>query len=367
MKVRLLRCLVLIWILVQAGAPAWAGTLKADEQVLIFTTAGSYDRQAGGWRVPVHVWVFEPEADSLWRGAVVAGLQQALGLSTCSEENLIFRARAAWFLADSESGKRLGVRGGTGAVDLGPTGGNGHARQEMFLPAPLPSGEAPQGLELTVAGPGGRLFRGQALLVPPHGVSVVSDIDDTIKVSQVKDKEALLANTFLRPFRAVPGMAEAYRRWAEKGAAFHYLSASPWQLYPPIEEFLIAGNFPPGSLQLRDFRLKDRSFFNRPLSRTPVHIGGRCFRGRSGDLRGDCRELSEAGVRNLYTGYWRDAGNPCPMRAVVPATAGVVAGFPGWGTVAGSAEVPRASVKRQKNKIMAMYTRLQRHLKKQSY
>jgi Ca-activated chloride channel family protein len=38
-----------------------------------------------------------------------------------------------------------------------------------------------------------RSFVGEAQLVPPRGVSVVSDIDDTIKVSNVQDKKALLA------------------------------------------------------------------------------------------------------------------------------------------------------------------------------
>jgi phosphatidate phosphatase APP1 len=33
------------------------------------------------------------------------------------------------------------------------------------------------------------------------GVSVISDIDDTVKTSNVVDRSDLLANTFLRPFQ----------------------------------------------------------------------------------------------------------------------------------------------------------------------
>jgi phosphatidate phosphatase APP1 len=91
---------------------------------------------------------------------------------------------------------------------------------------------------------------------------VISDVDDTVKVSQVRDRRELLANTFLRAFRGVPGMAEAYRQWAADGAAFHYVSASPWQLYAPLARFLAAERFPEGSFHLKLFRVKDSSFFD---------------------------------------------------------------------------------------------------------
>jgi phosphatidate phosphatase APP1 len=43
------------------------------------------------------------------------------------------------------------------------------------------------------------------LIEPRQGISVISDIDDTIKISEVLDKVRLLANTFIFPFKAVPG------------------------------------------------------------------------------------------------------------------------------------------------------------------
>ena len=44
------------------------------------------------------------------------------------------------------------------------------------------------------------------LFVPPKGVSVISDIDDTIKVTEVLDRRRMLYNTFLREFKDVTGM-----------------------------------------------------------------------------------------------------------------------------------------------------------------
>jgi phosphatidate phosphatase APP1 len=88
-------------------------------------------------------------------------------------------------------------------------------------------------------------------------VSVVSDIDDTIKVTNVHSRRMLLESTFLREFESIAGMSTLYRGWAEQGAAFHYVSSSPWQLYTPLAEMCDAGAFPWGSFHLRSFRLRD--------------------------------------------------------------------------------------------------------------
>jgi phosphatidate phosphatase APP1 len=43
------------------------------------------------------------------------------------------------------------------------------------------------------------------LIEPREGISVISDVDDTIKISEVLDKVRLIANTFIHPFKPVPG------------------------------------------------------------------------------------------------------------------------------------------------------------------
>jgi len=92
---------------------------------------------------------------------------------------------------------------------------------------------------------------------------VISDIDDTIKVTEVRDHQATLRNTFLREFQSVPGMAQFYQTLARSNhAAFHYLSASPWQLYEPLNEFVRSNGFPAGTFHLKPFRWKSRSFIS---------------------------------------------------------------------------------------------------------
>lgn len=52
----------------------------------------------------------------------------------------------------------------------------------------------------------GKKFDGSAYLIEPSdGLSVISDIDDTIKISNVLDRVLLLTNTFVFPFKPVAG------------------------------------------------------------------------------------------------------------------------------------------------------------------
>jgi hypothetical protein len=95
-------------------------------------------------------------------------------------------------------------------------------------------------------------------ILPETGLSIVSDIDDTIKESYVGNTRELLLNTFLREFKRIEGMAELYQQWAAQGAAFHYVSSSPWQLFHPIQQWSTDDGFPPGTLHLRTFRLRDQ-------------------------------------------------------------------------------------------------------------
>eukprot|EP00013_Stygamoeba_regulata_P002997 CAMPEP_0177633308 /NCGR_PEP_ID=MMETSP0447-20121125/2767_1 /TAXON_ID=0 /ORGANISM="Stygamoeba regulata, Strain BSH-02190019" /LENGTH=429 /DNA_ID=CAMNT_0019134957 /DNA_START=175 /DNA_END=1464 /DNA_ORIENTATION=+ len=99
-------------------------------------------------------------------------------------------------------------------------------------------------------------------VIDPVGITVVSDIDDTIKVSNVLDKKKLFYNSFFNRFKAVEGMSSLYQSWSQDGASFHYLSASPWQLYVPLMGFLDEFGFPRGPLLLRNLRFRDRSLWS---------------------------------------------------------------------------------------------------------
>ncbi|CAF3702772.1 unnamed protein product [Rotaria sp. Silwood1] len=102
------------------------------------------------------------------------------------------------------------------------------------------------------------------LIEPNQGISIISDIDDTIKISEVFDKIRLLANTFIFPFKPVSGMSDLYKKWQihNKNCTFHYLSSMPDQLYTLTQEFINSNNFPNGSFHMRHFRLAIISLFD---------------------------------------------------------------------------------------------------------
>ncbi|MEY2481610.1 MAG: hypothetical protein QOK24_138 [Verrucomicrobiota bacterium] len=88
-------------------------------------------------------------------------------------------------------------------------------------------------------------------------VLVVSDVDDTIKDTQVTLFDTQLRNPAiifdgLRPWRPVPGMARLYQDWKKTlPAHFHYVSAGPLRYDRRFKEFLTSSGFPDGLFSLR--------------------------------------------------------------------------------------------------------------------
>lgn len=98
---------------------------------------------------------------------------------------------------------------------------------------------------------------GELLLLPPDNRrGLISDLDDTIVITEVTSKRRMLGNTFLRnPAQrvAVGGMAPLYAQVMAANprpdaAPLIYLSASPRQLHDSISQFLVLNAFPKGVL-----------------------------------------------------------------------------------------------------------------------
>lgn len=116
-------------------------------------------------------------------------------------------------------------------------------------------------LELDIqCGHGPVAARGPIFLAQEQGISIISDIDDTIKLTDVCSRRRMLRRTFAEPFETIPGMSQIYRDWSKTGALFHYVSSSPWQIYDSLNEFLHVEGFPLGSMHLKWFRLRDEIF-----------------------------------------------------------------------------------------------------------
>ena len=184
--------------------------LKPDESVLIFPTVGW--QKTNGWEIEVHGLVFEPHAHKL----LTRVLRRSLGIDEeeleAGERTNYLRNERRYFLVDNERHKQVTIRFGAGPNSL-------LLRLQRAFPCPIFSplrfpwslrhrGSHQQriaGSRDSVAEPKVHPFHGEILLVPSNGISVISDIDDTIKISKVTDRHELVRNTFLRPFQACPG------------------------------------------------------------------------------------------------------------------------------------------------------------------
>jgi hypothetical protein len=250
--------LLLVFVLGAARAE-----IKSDEEVVFFPTSAS--RDGAEWVVPIHGWIFEPERGSGWRREVIEEVQEHLDVKPGSPEGRCCAERARRFLVDNERWKKIGIRIAGRVCTLPRSAPNGHFEGTLRIPADAVAKYAHDGVlvfEAITRDGDGRRFAGRVLLPPRAGIGVISDIDDTVKVSHVLDRRALLRRTFALPFEPVPGMAPAYAAWAKKGATFHFVSSSPWQLYPPLEAFREDAGFPAASFHLKSVRLKDRTLLN---------------------------------------------------------------------------------------------------------
>ena len=215
--------------------------MRSDKRVFFFPSLGT--PVDDGWEIEVHAWCYRLRS----RRVVIPVVRKALGfermrLSAIEKET--FAQRARWMFADNARGFVITVAADGQSVVLGKTRPNGRLRTIITAKT---SASTPA-LDVHY--------------LAHEGLSVISDIDDTIRVSDVHERAALLRGTFVEPYRSVQGMADLYRAWSRSGAQFHYVSAMPWQLYPPIAEFMEEHGFPRGTFHLRDFRWRDRSFFN---------------------------------------------------------------------------------------------------------
>lgn len=237
-----------------------------------YPTAAVQSTPRGEWQIDVRGRIYEPERNRV----TVAGLdvlRHLFGLEgLTADEEKTFRERARLFLNESDEGRLIRVQIGKSLVRLDKSGEHGRLSGRFVAPPdagdPPAAGMPPRWIAVraVMRDTDKRSFTGVIQLVEPEGVSVVSDIDDTIKISNVIDRRELARNTFARPFVAVAGMADLYAAWAKAapGIAFHYVSASPWQLYPPLEQFRQASGFPPGSFHLRELSLKRPNGFIAP-------------------------------------------------------------------------------------------------------
>lgn len=258
--------------LVSCAGSAVAQEDLPEKRVIFYNTYG-YD-DAESWKIPMRIWVYE-EPDFIRNMAARVArieLQRRAGIEDLlPEQQALFAVRTHGFIADSESGENVVFRfdGDPEETDFRIVSGSGrtstdrnglvegvieisHEKAELLL-ASQRSTDGWLSIHVTSENHGGT---GRIRLIPREGVSLVSDVDDTIKVTQIPaGEQAVLRNTFFDDFRTAPCMSSLYGA-LHPSTGFHYVSGGPWQLYAPLSDFLFspAAGFPAGSFHMKDVR-----------------------------------------------------------------------------------------------------------------
>ncbi len=258
-------CTSLLLTVSSTAFSASFSTIAADEQLVFFDTSAWLNEETGEWQVPIHGWIYELENSvarkALFRESLEAMLE--VEISEAWEANLTHRLDL--IIADNERGKRIVIEIAGRRFILPPSAENGHLQTILNVPAAALGNDAPGNLlryAAVTSDEERRRFEGQVHLVQPTGLSVISDIDDTVKITEVTDQQRLLENTFLLDFHAVAGMADLYREWIGAGQSLHFVSSSPWQLYSPLQEFLDDAGFPARSMHLNPMRFRDETLLD---------------------------------------------------------------------------------------------------------
>ncbi|KAL8387926.1 hypothetical protein RB595_009571 [Gaeumannomyces hyphopodioides] len=170
-------------------------------------------------------------------------------------------APAAGSSGEPGGGGAVNATGGTQNVNL-PTRTTAQGDFDELVPIQLNSlqqGDTAQDVQrLNIYAKGSTLGNATAYLVPPRGITVVSDIDDILRVTKIyKPKEGLL-NSFARAFVPWQNMPAIYANWSQhiNGVAFHYLTTTPEQATRIYMDYIYK-TYPGGSFDTRPLNFSD--------------------------------------------------------------------------------------------------------------
>jgi hypothetical protein len=225
-------------------------TKLKDDEFVMFMPGIAYDVNDNETAMEVSAFVYEKER----RPGATTVFSRLLGVDvdalSPAEKSRLY-ARSALFRLDFEGGKEFDIKVEDGSLHKLPKTRDGKTGAVLTLKKTDVRGkeinfevnqpEFPENLE-----------KGTALYASAEGVAAVFDIDDTIKDSNVLNKKVLLLNTFINEYKAIDEVRPIFEYIKSlDNPSFHYVSASPVQLYPALREFLEREGFPKGSFHLR--------------------------------------------------------------------------------------------------------------------
>ncbi|ODA81528.1 hypothetical protein RJ55_00027 [Drechmeria coniospora] len=205
----------------------------------------------GPWQAEFVAAVFErqPRDRTL---EIVTGILRIVGLADDDAERKTVEERIMPFLWDIRPARTITATQEHSELKLGPTSINGLCSNVLRIPSSSKGSLVKTWTRL--GGGEGAIAAMQTYYAGQDGWGIISDVDDTIKVTQTSDPIGILRETFISDPSPIPGMPELYSQLASffpNDTAWFYLSASPYNLYPFLKKFRTRF-YPPGTLILRD-------------------------------------------------------------------------------------------------------------------
>ncbi len=236
--------------------------VNSDEEVTLFNSYGFKDGD-GRWHLRLQGWIVEPSSSTLLTTLFYELITTVVGTTTSKPS--FTDERIHQFIGDNKGGELLHVVLANKEYTLNPTEESGLFSEEIIIDAKALEGYVNNNtLSYRVLLPKGdsRDFSGSIYLRDDNTTMLISDIDDTIKITQVYlGLKEVIASTFLKPFMPASKMSELYKTLMiqHNTTEIAYLSGSPWQLYSLLESFIVDNGFSNGSFHLKALRLNPLS------------------------------------------------------------------------------------------------------------
>ncbi|KAI3320575.1 hypothetical protein HD806DRAFT_524611 [Xylariaceae sp. AK1471] len=226
--------------------------VTAQDTVWLLDNTAYRNEKTGRWEAEYVAAVFSQHSSCAVIDAVGA-IAKKVELEERDPAYKTIEERIRPFVQDIKPGTQVkALYEGKSPLKLGPSGPNGISSDIKRL-AGSSDGEIVPTFAHVPSGANG-LLEMRTFYADAEGWGVVSDIDDTIKVTQTGDPIGILRSTFVDDPQPIPGMPELYKHiqsLIQSTSPWFYLSASPYNLYPFLREFR-QNHYPHGTVILRD-------------------------------------------------------------------------------------------------------------------
>ncbi|TVY41239.1 hypothetical protein LSUB1_G002974 [Lachnellula subtilissima] len=169
--------------------------------------------------------------------------------------------------SSSGSANAITPGGGAQTIDVGETTVEGDF--DTFIPLAnvsgsggylLPGNDTTQIQRINVYTNGTDTGNATSFLVPTAGLTIISDIDDILRVTRIYQPADGLLNSFAKAFTPWMNMPSIYANWSQSipDFHFHYLTTTPEQVTRNYMDFIYK-TYPGGSFDTRPLNFSDVS------------------------------------------------------------------------------------------------------------